>query len=397
MSISEFFCQEGIPYYRGQDIHNFFIERTNPICIPDVIYKQSTMQRSHLRKGDVLLSIVGTIGEVSILNNCNPATCSCKLAILRPNNDMTSEIIALFLKTKYGQNQIKKYVRGAVQMGFILDDVDQILIPQFKRDLQNHITTLVSSAYDALSTSESLLKRAELELLRNIGFEGCHPEQKSYNIKQLKESFLATGRLDAEYYSKKYASYSDLIKSYKNGYGTLPQVCNLENQNYSPVRDKVYKYIELSNIGTLGDIKGFSQIIGAELPSRARRIVHTGDVIISSIEGSLQSIALVDEDNDSALCSTGFYVIKPKQINSETLLVLFKSELMQNLLKQQCSGTILTSINYDDLRNIIVPIIDESVQKNIADYVQKSVSLRQKAKQLLEDAKTLVEQEIESR
>ena len=33
MGISDKFIDEGIPYYRGQDIHNFFIEDATPICI----------------------------------------------------------------------------------------------------------------------------------------------------------------------------------------------------------------------------------------------------------------------------------------------------------------------------------------------------------------------------
>ena len=33
MSISDSFCSEGIPYYRGQDIYHVFIEEASPICI----------------------------------------------------------------------------------------------------------------------------------------------------------------------------------------------------------------------------------------------------------------------------------------------------------------------------------------------------------------------------
>ena len=84
MKISDKFIEEGIPYYRGQDIHNFFIESANPICIDRQTYDVPYMKRSHLKKGDVLLSIVGTIGESALVYSDRNATCSCKLAILRP-------------------------------------------------------------------------------------------------------------------------------------------------------------------------------------------------------------------------------------------------------------------------------------------------------------------------
>ena len=88
-------------------------------------------------------------------------------------------------------------------------------------------------------------------------------------------------------------------------------------------------------------------------------------------------------------------MVNSKTINPETLLVLFKSEPMQNLLKQGCSGTILTAIGKTELSNIVMPKIRKEVQIKIADYVQQSISLRNEAKQLLNEAKMMVEREIE--
>ena len=67
MSISNKFIDSGIPYYRGQNIHDYFIEESNPICIDEQTYNIGYLKRSHLKKGDVLLSIVGTIGGVAML------------------------------------------------------------------------------------------------------------------------------------------------------------------------------------------------------------------------------------------------------------------------------------------------------------------------------------------
>ncbi len=58
MKISESFADAGVPYYRGQDIHYFFIEQSSPIYINEETYNLPYMKRSHLKKGDVLLSIV---------------------------------------------------------------------------------------------------------------------------------------------------------------------------------------------------------------------------------------------------------------------------------------------------------------------------------------------------
>ena len=54
MSISDSFCEVGVPYYRGQDIYNLFIENASPLMIDRTTFDRSQMRRSHLQKGDIL-------------------------------------------------------------------------------------------------------------------------------------------------------------------------------------------------------------------------------------------------------------------------------------------------------------------------------------------------------
>ena len=112
MGISDCFIDEGVPYYRGQDAGAFFIENSNPICINEKTFELPVMKRSHLKKGDVILSIVGTIGSLSLVYSDKSATCSCKLAILRPKEGKSAELLATFLRGKYGQAQITRFTRS---------------------------------------------------------------------------------------------------------------------------------------------------------------------------------------------------------------------------------------------------------------------------------------------
>jgi type I restriction enzyme S subunit len=68
---------------------------------------------------------------------------------------------------------------------------------------------------------------------------------------------------------------------------------------------------------------------------------------------------------------------------------------MQQMLKQACSGTILTSINKDTLLDLPIPLINPELQTQIAQYVQQSFALQQQSKQLLALAKQAVEVAIE--
>ena len=52
--------------------------------------------------------------------------------------------------------------------------------------------------------TQSLYRQAEELLLETIGLKDFQPAQENKSVKSFSESFLATGRLDAEYYQPKY-------------------------------------------------------------------------------------------------------------------------------------------------------------------------------------------------
>ena len=113
------------------------------------------------------------------------------------------------------------------------------------------------------------------------------------------------------------------------------------------------------------------------------------------LHGSAYSLELFTNLYNNAICSTGFQVLRSAEINPETLLLLMKSSPVQSLLKQGCSGTILTAILPDALKAINLPLIRKKVQTELAAKVQESFALRKESKRLLDLAKHAVEAAIE--
>ena len=352
--------------------------------------------RTELQENDVIISTVGTIGNCAVVRkNILPANSDRHVGIVRIKEKIKPYFLSTFLLSKYGRFQTLRESTGNVQLNLFIYKIKELIIPKLPEVFQTKVEDLCSLAYDNRIESKQTYTKAENILLQEIGLQDFTPSKAPVNIKSFKDSFATSGRLDAEYYQPKYDDYLKLIESYSNGSETIATICNLNIKSFKPEDKKKYNYIELSNVGKTGDINGCTVNFGKELPSRARRKVNTGDVIISSIEGSLQSCALVTKEYDNALCSTGFYVINSDFINSESLLVLFKSELMQNILKQNCSGTILTGLNKDDFLSIKIPKIIKSKQLKIADLIEQSFTLKKQSEHLLKVAKKAVEIAIE--
>lgn len=386
--------QIGYPIYRMNEIHHM-------LCDVDtqkyVELSKQDFSKVKLNDGDVLFNrtnsyeLVGRTG-VYYSSGKSQTFASYLVRLVPDNKKLLSEYLAAFLSSKYGIADIKRRSRQSInQTNVNPEEVKEILIPMLNEALQVSIKSCFSKA-DKLRKRAQLIFYEASEILRvKFGLDKFKASRKSVSIKSLRTSFGATGRIDAEYYQPKYSEYKSMI----SGKSTVGSLCKLYDGNYMPNRKKKYQYIELANIGMFGNIADAEVSDGFELPSRARRKVRSGQIIVSSIEGSLENCAFVTDEYDKAICSTGFYVLDSEFINSETLLILFKSELMQALMKQRCSGTILTAINKDEFLSMPLPEIDDTIQKQIAEKVQESFALRLQADNLLGAAKRAVEMAIE--
>ncbi len=385
----------GYPIYRMNEIHN-------SICDLDVKkYANITPQELaifKLQDGDVLFNRTNSfewVGRTGIYYKSTEQDekvfASYLVRLIPDAKQVLPEYLTAFLNTTYGVRQIKARARQSInQTNVNPEEVKEIEIPLLSEKLQKAIQSNYRSAHENLVAAQEEYKLAEDILNSSLGIADFADE--SCSIKTLSDSFMQSGRLDAEYYQPKY----EKILLQLNAKETISSLCNLYDSNFVPDTNTEYEYIELSNVGLSGDISSVEKIIGGELPSRARRIVQKGQVIVSSVEGSLSSCALINSEFDGALCSTGFYVINSDKINSETLLVLFKSEPIQSLLKQRCSGTILTAISKDEFLNMPLPLINNVVQKEISVKVQESFRLRKEAKRLLDNAIKAIEMAIET-
>lgn len=349
------------------------------------------LKKYSLCSGNILISVVGTLGNACIIQDDNiPAIFSCKSTAIR-NIDINSYYLVSYLNSKYGKEMLYRKERGAIQKGLNLEDLKSIYVPRFSENLYKNIKALVLRSSHMAKESKKIYLEAENLLIAELGLENFNPSNEKISIKTLKESFLKTGRLDSEYYQVKYDDYLKKVFAYSEGYELVEECCNLKDKNYTPKDDKEYKYIELANVRSNAEITDCEILIGKELPTRARRKVNTGDVIVSSIEGSLESCALITEEYNNSLCSTGFYVINSDKLNSESLLTVFKSSLMFNLMKKGCSGTILTNITKDEFLKLPVPLLRANIQDEIADYIGQSMEYSKKAKELLNISTKAVE------
>lgn len=396
MSISDNFVNNGVPYYRGGDIYNVFIETTtSPLCIPRHIFDMPTMLRSHLKKGDVLMSIVGAIiGNVSLVTTNNLATCSCKLAIIRPNDSMLlPEYLAMFLMSKYGQQQIQKFRRGSGQTGLILEDFDQLLIPKINRSIQKEISKIVNHSLELLTKSRQLYDSAENYLLECLGLKDFKLSCEAVSIKRFSD-FASSDRLDAEYYQTKYDDLFKRLSTHRcKNLGSIVSVKHSIEPGSEKYQESGIPFIRVSDVN-----KFEIQVTDLHLSEKDFNLdilrPHK-DTILFSKDGSIGIAYKCDKDLDVITSGALLHLdVTDSEVMTDYLTLVLNSIIVGLQAERDSCGAIIQHWKTDEIKNVQIPILSKETQKAIAEKINQSFALRKESKNLLEMAKKRVEVEI---
>jgi len=145
-------------------------------------------------------------------------------------------------------------------------------------------------------------------------------------------------------------------------------VADIDKESLNSNIDKGYEfdYISLSDVDCDEFKIETSRQTFAKAPSRARRIVKKGDILMSTVRPNLQGFCLVKDDVKDLVASTGFAVISTKKCNNEFLFQYLFSSGIKRQFYQLLVGSNYPAINSSDVRKLKIPLPPLPEQKAIA-------------------------------
>lgn len=404
--------EDSVWFFRTQNLRPLFIDtELNRVHISqEDAFK---LKKNIIRDGDILITRTGAnCGDCALYDNEEQAIASSHVLIVR-NSFFMQSFLAVFLNTSFGKIQINRGIYGGLQPEIAPYYLKNIYIPTFSISFQQEIDKIVKNSKNLLKQSKLLYKEAQDILYTELGLDPNNPlgeiekeeENLSISIQTLQESYIQTGRLDAEYYQAKYKMIEKILYRFQTtklkdlviypiSSGSTPKA---GGENYTNSTDGIrfLRVVDIKN-GQIDEDSDFLYIkdeVHTGMLKRTRLI--KGDILFS-IAGTIGRCALFNHDFEAninqALAILRFS--ETKDIRKLYLVAFFNSSIGQAYLEKYARQGVQTNLNLDEVRNLVVPKMSLEIQEKIANKIQDSFNLQKKAKNLLKEAIAQVEAKI---
>ena len=145
----------------------------------------------------------------------------------------------------------------------------------------------------------------------------------------------------------------------------IGEVCESTN-NINPTQEphREFKYIEISAIDRVTKtITSPKTIVGHSAPSRARRTIKNNDVLVSTTRPNLNAVALVPEELDGHICTTGICVLRSRgDIEPQYLFQYTRTTDFVLALSKDEQGTTYPAVTDQHVFDQLIPLAPKHEQ-----------------------------------
>ncbi len=400
---------EGIKIYRMNEIHNMLCD-TEVSKFANI--SSVDIESFKLRDRDVLFNrtnsfeFVGRTGIFKSFSDEDLVFASYLIRVRTEESKILPEYLVAFLNSKLGIWDLKRRARISINQSNInAQELAAVKIPLLNIKFQIKLKKLFEKAHCDRLKAIAIYQQAEDLLLTELGLKDWKPTEESIAVKSFSESFLSSGRLDAEYYQPKYDEIDNYFKDFK-----LIKIRDLINypvssgatpkaggDDYTDEDDGIpfIRAVDLKD-GEV-DTNNFIFIKRYVHDLTLKKTKVKKNDVLFSIAGTVGRCAIFDHDFEANINqAVSILRFDEAQVKRLYLIVFFNSEIGKIYVSKYARQGLQTNLNLNEVSDLRIPILDYNLQGEISKKVQDSFALKQKSKQLLEIAKIGVEKAIET-
>jgi type I restriction enzyme S subunit len=262
------------------------------------IYNEFRTKYSFPKKGDILISASGTIGR-RVRYDGKPAFFQDSNIVWIDNDEKQVLNDYLYIFYEFCDWQPSK---GATISRLYNSDLTSIKIAFPKtHSEQKEIISILDDAFKSIERAKS------------------NAEQNLKNAKELFDSYLQNVfENKGEDWEK--TSLGDVL---------------VKTETIDPTKypNMEFVYLDVSSVNKENkEIETTTKLLGKDAPSRARKLIRTNDVIFATVRPTHSRVAMITVEYDKQVCSTGYFVLRAKEILSNKFIFYF---LLTNRFNKQ--------------------------------------------------------------
>lgn len=399
----------GIPY-----LGNTNISSTNPLANCKYTSRKFwNDSKGFIVPGMILTGRVGqnTVGAFSYTNKeLNEAIGSDNVIRLVGNNKVENGYLYAFLASKYGFYLSRRHISGNAQPFITEDMLGNIPVPILSREIQINTNKLILESSELRTESNLLLKKAELLFndLNNLEYplELLAPSENKVQLGYIvKKNDLFLKTIKARNYSLRANKLIDIWGS-KIGI-TLNQYLASAFQmgaraSFKRIDSPNFKGEDLISQGDIHqqNPKTFKQVkvkkVTAEDKAQRASLIMPSAGTLGESEIFTRPLLVRNNFEDKLLSEViGKFKCK-NEIDAAYLYTALSSKAGFRILRAMVYGTNLLYPNWELIKNINIPVINDDAKLRIAELVIKAFDKKGLANKMENQAIYIIEKEIES-
>jgi type I restriction enzyme, S subunit len=334
------YLSEGVIFIRSQNVFNNNLDLAQPTYISQEVHRG--MRGSTVMPRDVLLNITGaSIGRSCVVSNSfTEGNVNQHVCIIRPLKSLQSEFLQLILSSSLGQKLIFQGQTGSGREGLNFQSIAsfKLKLPSLpeQQKIANFLTTIDKKITQLTQKKEALTQ---------------------YKKGMMQKLFPKAGETVPEL---RFPGFEGNWKEKSLG----------EVAKINPKNDELptsFNYVDLESVNN-GILKNTEVICKENAPSRAQRILKTGDILYQTVRPYQKNNLFFNIEEGEFVASTGYALLRTKNI-SMYLYQLLHTQGFVNKVILRCTGTSYPAINSSDLSKIKVLLPTLAEQQKIANLL----------------------------
>ena len=389
--------KSNLPFFlQSADISTPFINLESMNCV-----KYSDWVRypkGRIERGEILIEVKGKAEKIALVPDDFPentlVTGTCfKLTTKNPKHRF---LLMAYLTCKYGM-ALKDRLKTNLLVSYVAkDDLYSLPIPKLSDTILSSLEKIFNQIFTLKKQAHNLASQAENLLLQQLELENWQPRQALSNTRKASDVF-ATQRMDAEYYQAKFDELEAKIAE-THTLGLLSDFVTINQRGTQPnYADDGLPVINSKHVRE-GEVLLSADNRFALLPDKDDALtIKKGDVLINGTGVGTIGRSAPYLHEQKAIPDNHVTILRTDKIDPIFLSVYLNSIAGKYQVEKYFKGSSGQIELYPtDIGNFYVPIVESSIQIQIADFVRKSFTLKAKSEQLLEAAKRAVEIAIEN-